>query len=743
MFYKIAQLSISPGKKSGGLDEVFVAQPDSARERLAGQLFAIIRIESREAAYAKLLDYLLPELNHQYYQNEKMILRERLSTIKIDHIFESALSKTNKSIASLIQNEKLAIDPSLLSATLGVIYENELHFTTFGRNRAFLIAAQPAAGGEKRYKTTEVAGNEPAQAQMNLNKLFTTVVSGRIPPAGYFLFTDETLPEYLSEKQLQEVITSLPPAGALEQIKNLLEKINLFVPFSAILIKNTTGLMAVEPPRPSAQNVQSSISNLKTTESSTEKLLAPSGIIDLRGWTDRLLSLVRPKKSKGLSAVDKELLIDKVFFKKRPNFNYLKKLSASAKNGLFYLSGIFLALARLFGRPQKILDALSRFFSSLRQNAVDSARLIAGLGLKMKIILGLALLSLLLFAVNSVFTNQRNRVVATRQAGEDNLKTIERRADQIEADLLYNNESGAKAELTEIRRLMDQLPPEIRGGERAAAAEKRINDFALRLRHLIKLNGRELFDFSAASPASAPANLAFSGDSFFAADKERPVVYYYNPARKTGSSTALAAGAPLFSPSVAGGQIIYLYPGGAAVFDTKKMSGTASALKLPAGRVAAGAIYNNRLYAALPEAGQIFRFNREGAGFGAGSAWLAEKSDLTGAAGMFIDGNLYLSYQNGRAARFLKGKKQDFGLSEVEPPLTGAAKIIVTQKSQFLYLLEPGAGRLVIFNKLGKFIKQYELSGGGDLKDVALDEKAKKIYWLSGSKVFETPASEL
>ena len=277
MFYKISQLTLNPGKKNNSIDEVFVAQPDARSEGLAGQLFAIIKIESREQDYLKFVNFLLPELNHQYYQNEKLILRERLSTIKIDHIFESALAKTNKSLASLVQNDKLRLEIANLNITLGVIYENELHFAAIGKNRSFLIFRAGDKGGE--YKMSEVAA--AAEPAGGWNKLFSSVVSGHLPAGGYFLFTNETLPEFLSQKQLKEIITALPPAGAVEQIKNLLGNINSFVAFSAILIKNTTGLMA-ESARPMAQNVQTSISNLKTTESSTEKLLAPSGMIDLR-----------------------------------------------------------------------------------------------------------------------------------------------------------------------------------------------------------------------------------------------------------------------------------------------------------------------------------------------------------------------------------------------------------------------------------------------------------------------------
>ena len=40
---------------------------------------------------------------------------------------------------------------------------------------------------------------------------------------GYFIFANEALPEYLSREQLINIITTLPPISAVEQIKNLLK----------------------------------------------------------------------------------------------------------------------------------------------------------------------------------------------------------------------------------------------------------------------------------------------------------------------------------------------------------------------------------------------------------------------------------------------------------------------------------------------------------------------------------------
>ena len=731
MFYKISQLTLNPGKKTNSLDEVYVAQPDSRSEGLAGRLFAVIKIESREPDYLKFVNFLLPEINHQYYQNEKLILRERLSSIKIDHIFESALAKTNKSLASLVQNDKLRLEVENLNITLGVIYENELHFATIGKNRAFLIFELP---DKNDYKMSEVAaGTEP---NSSWHKLFGSVVSGHLPIGGYFIFTNETLPEFLSQKQLKEIITALPPASAVEQIKNLLAGINSFVAFSAILIKNTTGL-PVES-RPVTTNASSSISNLTTTENSTEKLLAPSGMVDLAGWLERIKDWL-PHWPKGLSSADREQLKNKIFFKKRPNFDLVKKIFLSAKNGLLYFFSLIFSVLKLLADPQK-LKALPLKFKS------DLAAVILwlkGLNNKLKIILTIALVSLVILIGNSLYLNKQNKVVEQQKNYDEQIKQIILIADRTEANLLYNNETAAKADLALLKQILAALPADLeKTDERLVAARKRIDEFAEKIKHLVKLNGALIFDATTFNGSPKPVNLVFAGGKLIAASANTIVSYDLTAKKSTGT---IVTANELISPSVSGDNVYYYTDGNEFNYNFKNNQTVKLAVKLsnPAVSISASAIYNNKLYLLAPAANQIYKFNRSKDSFDGSTAWLAEPTDLSGASGIFINGDIYVVKTDGSVMKYLKGKKVTYGLESIEPPVDSASKIIITDKNQYAYLLESAKERLIIFDKAGKFIKQYQLTNSAGLSDIAINETAKKIYWLADGKIFETPATEL
>jgi len=737
MFYKISQLTLNPGKKNNSIDEVFVAQPDSRSEGLAGRLFAIIKIESREPDYLKFVNFLLPEINHQYYQNEKLILRERLSTIKIDHIFESALAKTNKSLSSLVQNDKLRLEIANLNITLGVIYENELHFSAIGNNRAYLIFRSPDKDGE--YKMSEVAA--ASEPNNGWHKLFGSVVSGHLPIGGYFLFTNETLPEFLSQKQLKEIVTALPPAGAVEQIKNLLANINSFVAFSAILIKNTTGLPA-EAAQSAIKNVQASISNLSATEDSTEKLLAPSGMIDIKRWLDRLKNLF-PSWPKGLTAADREQLKNKLFFRKRPNFDTVNKILLSIKNILLSFFGLLFSILKTLASPQGLKTAPSKLISATRLSFSALSGWLRGLNNKLKIVLAVALVSLLIFLGNSLYLNKQNEVVEQKKNYEEQIKQLVLIADRTEANLLYNNETAAKTDLSELKQLLGALPPEIGNtDERVATTKKRLDEFTEKIKHLVKLNGTLVFDTGTITGVSKTGTLILTGGKLIAAGNNTIVTY--DATSKKSTSTILAAN-ELISPSVSGDNVYYYTDSNEFAFNFKNNTTAKLSVKLPdpAASIAASALYNNKLYLLAPKTNQIYKFNRSKDIFDGAAPWLTEPADLAGAAGLFIDGDIYVVRSDGTVFKYLKGKKEIFSLEPAEPPVEAAAKIIVTGKKQYVYILEAAKERLIVFDKGGKFIKQYQITNSPGLTDIAINETAKKIYWLADGKIFETPANEL
>ena len=138
MSNKIANISLNLEQKNA-YGRVFISEPDKKHEKIAGRLFALIEIEGAKQKAKKITDFIISELNGNYYQNEKLELREMMTAIKVESIFETVLIKTDSRLIEFLVKEKIKINTFKINVTVGVLYENELHFATIGSNQALLL----------------------------------------------------------------------------------------------------------------------------------------------------------------------------------------------------------------------------------------------------------------------------------------------------------------------------------------------------------------------------------------------------------------------------------------------------------------------------------------------------------------------------------------------------------------------------------------------------------------------------
>ncbi|MCX6800029.1 MAG: hypothetical protein NT091_02710 [Candidatus Falkowbacteria bacterium] len=153
MHYKLSPLILTPSQASGYITEVYVTQPDSRKEMLAGRVFVLIEIESKRPEDLKIINFLIEDFCNNYYQDDKILLREKTKSITIEHLFESSLAETNKRLLEFLHEEKIKFAPQNISATIGVIFETDIHFANIGKNKALLIYNDKK---ENAYKIADV-----------------------------------------------------------------------------------------------------------------------------------------------------------------------------------------------------------------------------------------------------------------------------------------------------------------------------------------------------------------------------------------------------------------------------------------------------------------------------------------------------------------------------------------------------------------------------------------------------------
>ncbi|MFA5359682.1 MAG: hypothetical protein WC349_01860 [Patescibacteria group bacterium] len=754
MNYKIAQFILTPRQRNELVHEIYVAQPDANKEALAGKLFALIEIESKKSDSLKIINFLINTLSHSYYQNEKMILRERVSSIKIEHIFESALAKTNKKLAEFLQSEKIKLNPDSANITIGVIYNDSLHFSSLGKNKALLIYKNKVEENAK-YKLADIieqTEKDEAKKPLSLAKLFSNVVSGALPRGGYFIFTNETFSEYLSAKQIINIITTLPPASAAEQIKNTLSKINAYVPFLGIIIKNTAGLKIKEIKiKQPVASTKASIENLIATEEQTEKLLTPSGLVNAKKWSSVFSGLTGRFSQTQTNKISEKtfLLKDKIFSGRKSSIFSLKKIFYSLKNYLAWFIGLLIHIFKILSDREKLAEFLKQSASNTKNLYLkiksDLLRFFLwykNLNKINKILLSAFLLCLIIFSSNLIWQNIKNNEVKNQTAINELMAAIDQKQNQIDASLLYSNEEGAKKLLEEVKALITQLPQKTQSQKdqyNVIMAKHQVQ--IEKISRVVRVDGVEIANLVNLNANAKPTNIIMAQEKIYAADATQKTIYSVDLKSKLATAITLADQniSKLDFPNIdKNNNISYFNSSNIIVFDakTEKSSVLEINYSVKPQKIIDSKQYNNRYYLTDSLNGQIYRFEKSGAKLTNATAWLNAQEDLTNATSMAIDGSIYLLKNNGEVSKYTKGKKEEFSISAVEPSLSQASKITVSEAQDYLYVFEPTGKRLVVFNKAGDFINQYTSDKFNDLKDFQVDETNKKIYFLNGASIY-------
>ncbi len=763
MPYKIASLNLNPGKNANTIGEIFIAQPDAHKESLAGKLFILIEINGsrRERANGiKLINFLIDRLNHNYYQNEKILLREKIDSLRPEHIFETALTKTNSHLNDFIRQEKIKLNRLDLNVTVGLIYKNKLHFTNNGKNKILLIIKKPALSKKKLSQSekskeeyqlidlTERFAPEEKKKSASEKKIFTDVISGEIPPRSYLFFTNETLPEYISTKQIKKILSTLPPASAIEQIKNILTKINAYVGFLGIVIKNTVRERETEstlkPTKISTS--QESVLSLNRTEEETENLLTPSGIIKIKKWLAFKNWLTGHKNNKTTTII----LKDKIYVKKRTSY-FLKKIWQQTINIFKYIAALTYILAKSCGSWQKFKNFCTQIY---RQFTAKGKHWLIypffRLKRRQKILLGLSLIFLLVFTINlTSYKIQKQREEKNKFYTQ--LKTkIEKKQNQIEANLLYSNEEGAKKLFAEINKLMNQLPQETEEEKKTyRTLQEKIAQQLAKIRRIKKISSPTLLtDLNENNKQAAPINIIQLGEKIYVADSRQKSIYIFN-LKNNLVTTFIDLTKPINELRLPAkeneNKIYYFNKENIAEFDVTNKTINLLPIDLPInGNLIIGTdVYNSRLYLLDRQNNQIYRYDRLINGFGSPYYWLKEKIDLSKAVDISIDGHIYILKNDGQVLKFLRGRQVDFQLEKIDPPLKAPTKLKTSSDSKYIYILEANTKRLAVFDKSGQYIMRYEVDSFNQWQDFVVDEKNKIIYALSESSLYAFPASHL
>jgi hypothetical protein len=349
---------------------------------------------------------------------------------------------------------------------------------------------------------------------------------------------------------------------------------------------------------------------------------------------------------------------------------------------------------------------------------------------------------ILVFAINII-------IIKVRQSnnGENGNSSVQskdweaqlsQKQSKVDNYLLYGNEAEAKTTLEEFKGLLEQFASKyseepkysefkIKYEEQLAQVE-RVVDFS---------NPSEIANFSSLNPNASVNSLELTNGRLYAAGDSAEI---YKLTVKDNLLKAIdSKSSSLKNPTIDKNGVIRYLDGQKNVIaiDTKTDSISSSKVALKDGQEIVGIdTYLDKYLYTLDKANkQLYRFTKGVNGYERGETRL-KGDDLGSAVALYIDNRSAKSYvyvlkSDGQLLKFYDGKQESFSLKAIDPALSSVSKMVIAKN---IYILSNDS-RVAVFSAEGEFKHQYRFSGVSDLKDIAVDEAAGKLYLLSGTSI--------
>jgi outer membrane protein assembly factor BamB len=661
------------------------------------------------------------------------------------HRFEQFLGALNETLAQHVKEARWHIPIEHVHALVGIASSTEMYLSGTGELIALFLHKKPS----RRYQVFNLfRGLQTEQSLPTWEKVFAVVLDGDLHPGDVFCITDKDIQQAIPTDELNHILSSLPPVGAVEKIRQY------FSHKDGMLL---TVLKIIDDALP--RSPDSSKTAVPQSNVSVEAL------ISTEETTDRLLNDQRP----GLS----------IFFKKIHAFVRSKtdqrsrllldlQSQGGAKDVLKRVGWLTWKLLGILGRHARRLTKRSWHLLTHKQERarvkkhlhIQQRRIstgthgvlerIRGLPRSTKyLVIGIAVAAIVLMIGISVISKSQART-QEETSYQESLATIEDLMERAGGAVIYKDEAQARNLYMNASTLIDELPTNT--NEQQEVSQKLSRDLQAALndiRHLVTIpNPPLLADLETLTDGVFGNSITQTPDALLVAGSDgRLYTFNRNEKRFDVLATPEESSPSPIASSQEDGRVYVLSTEGQVYgvsFENKTLSlvGIQDPLWIDL------EAYADRLYLLRPgegSQGQIVRFNRSGGSFVDQSEWITSRTiSMNTAVSLAIDGDVYVLMRNGSVSRFTNGTEDGWSTAVVDPIIDGATKIWTNSDSNYLYVLEPNTQRLIVFQKdTGAFVVQYRSEAFQDLTDFIVDEEGYTIYLLAGSKLYSIAPSHL
>ncbi len=635
--------------------------------------------------------------------------------------FEAMLVTMNADIARLAATKNIPLKKA--NILVGVLTTSQVFFSGIGTNHALFLHRT----AERRYVVYELDA-QLVSDEATPDKPLVTVLDGELHPGDVFYAARRIPPHALSLGDLQDILVTLPPQGALERIQQ-------FVPPTAQFGGICFHVSDEEPPGPQKKvNPMTSLSHLEETKSRTADLLSEQSPDVPKKLAVALVAIKRIANT--IRSSDAWRTIDRAI---RAAFEKIQERigtkSAPQARGNARLGGT---------QHRSKLGGFAGKLDTLRHAGITAVN---GASRTTKVI-GVSIAILVVIVFMSVSNRQAGQQAAEASvAYQSALTKIDEKRTAAEAAIIYGNTQEAQTLVTDATNLLSTLPQD------TTTQKAKAEELHRALQELLgKTRGMETV--TAAKVAELPAQFAFplvgiatSGSALYGITADAAISRVneiskalervdvgQSPAQNIGITTAegedvlsVDMDKRLWRTTVATPAVTAL---------TSGIDGMTSIEDICS--------YNDNLYALSAASGQIVKMRPQGLGFEAGTPWISAKTtDLSQAKALTVDGSVWVLTANNGIVVFKSGRETPWSHATVDPAIVKPLDIWTSLESKYLYILDGSDGRVVVMDKEnGGIVAQYVANLSGAV-GFSVRESENRIILSTSTAVYSYTATHL
>ncbi len=657
---------------------VYVAPAKDADLSGLGRLFIIVEAKSREKKIPAILNQIVDELSEYYYHSPTKNTEAALETTA-QYFNENIIDITNKDLKWI--KDKISI-------LIAAIDKNKLIISNYNNIKLWMF---------RDNKIHDITSNQNENKKPIGKKILSQLISGQLNNEDILLLTNGAIFDYFSDDKIKKTITTLAPTQACAFFKNTLLDYNTNVDFSSIIIKLQT--FKKEP-----QQIEDvSHKNILIPDDEVEKInqvepkLVKKYLIFITFWWSKIFKGINDLiKSKLAKKKEKQTVIDVT-----KNNNENKQTTKEEQ--INWLEKI-------------------KKFSFLKYRLLLLILIIAGL-----------------FIGSLFMINNKKQTQEKNEHFQTTIDEINKKINSIEAALIYKDNDRAEKLLSDSRELLATLQGET--AEQQYIYQETKNKIEKQINKIYKLKKIESPNIIANLPNNfkTTSNLFIDNNNIIYLANNN-IIYKINSKNKTVDELATVSDKINKIFNFEKNKLLLTGENGRIwLMDTNNYSIREINLEPinEKSKIKNIANYGKNIYALDIGNNNIYKYKYTNSVFSKAIPWLKQDLDITNNDNIIIDGNVWLTNNQGKISKFFKGKKEVFNIKGAYDTINNEIFLWTNETVNNLYLIDKNKNRIIISDKNGKVNQQLLGDDLEEIKAIITNSNETKLYIMTDNKIYQ------